>query len=232
MKYVLLAFLYFISARRQPRSDGHVHRPKKTEKQLNIFKKAAAASALAVLACGSASAAVITFDDFYSEAGASHYLPILTYANSSYTADGYTFASSGGVVVHHAVVGSLLSLDSTLGASIGVTTTLSSGGNFSLSSLDLTALTKETVTFTAVTAAGATVQESFTSKFGTSTFNFTNPAFADVKSVSWTQSSNILKDYAVDNVTLAAAVPEPATYAMLFAGLGLLGFMGRRKKSA
>ena len=33
----------------------------------------------------------------------------------------------------------------------------------------------------------------------------------------------------IDNVSLMAAVPEPETYAMLGAGLGLLAFIGRRK---
>jgi len=32
-------------------------------------------------------------------------------------------------------------------------------------------------------------------------------------------------------IVLTAAVPEPGTYAMLFAGLGLIGFMARRRKS-
>ena len=36
----------------------------------------------------------------------------------------------------------------------------------------------------------------------------------------------------LDNVSVTAAVPEPETYAMLLAGLGLLGFIARRKKSA
>ncbi len=34
----------------------------------------------------------------------------------------------------------------------------------------------------------------------------------------------------LDSLTLAAAVPEPETYAMLLAGLALVGFAGRRKQ--
>ncbi|TXT22552.1 MAG: hypothetical protein FD134_2457, partial [Gallionellaceae bacterium] len=34
------------------------------------------------------------------------------------------------------------------------------------------------------------------------------------------------------NIAPPPAVPEPETYAMLLAGLGLLGFVGRRKKTA
>ena len=35
----------------------------------------------------------------------------------------------------------------------------------------------------------------------------------------------------LDNVTLTAAVPEPETYAMMFAGLGLMGAIARRSKA-
>jgi hypothetical protein len=35
---------------------------------------------------------------------------------------------------------------------------------------------------------------------------------------------------AVDNIMVAAPVPEPETYAMMLAGLGLLGFAARRRK--
>jgi len=36
----------------------------------------------------------------------------------------------------------------------------------------------------------------------------------------------------LDNVSLTAAVPEPETYAMLLAGLGLVGVIARRRKAA
>ncbi len=35
----------------------------------------------------------------------------------------------------------------------------------------------------------------------------------------------------VDNLTLAAAVPEPETYALMLAGMGLVGWMARRRRS-
>lgn len=35
----------------------------------------------------------------------------------------------------------------------------------------------------------------------------------------------------LDNVSITAAVPEPSTYGMMLLGLGLVGFMARRKKA-
>ncbi|MHA4867153.1 PEP-CTERM sorting domain-containing protein [Duganella sp. PWIR1] len=38
-------------------------------------------------------------------------------------------------------------------------------------------------------------------------------------------------DFAVDQISLTSAVPEPTTYAMLLAGLGMLGFVARRRRN-
>jgi hypothetical protein len=46
-----------------------------------------------------------------------------------------------------------------------------------------------------------------------------------------TSATSINTDALVDNVSVAAAVPEPETYAMLLAGIGLIGFMARRRKA-
>lgn len=54
---------------------------------------------------------------------------------------------------------------------------------------------------------------------------------AGIKYAAFTFSSD-LGYYAVDNVETVAAVPEPETYAMLFAGLGMLALAKRRRSKA
>lgn len=68
---------------------------------------------------------------------------------------------------------------------------------------------------------------SFAENDFSSTFQFTSLRFYDVNNVDVTQWVNVTF---ADGMTIANPVPEPETYAMLLAGLGMLGFAARRRK--
>ncbi|MBA4143109.1 MAG: PEP-CTERM sorting domain-containing protein [Nitrosospira sp.] len=54
-------------------------------------------------------------------------------------------------------------------------------------------------------------------------FGITRPT-ADIRSISFTGTGLV-----ADNITFASPIPEPETYAMMLAGLGLMGLFARRR---
>jgi hypothetical protein len=108
------------------------------------------------------------------------------------------------------------------------------GGAFNLASVDLTVmypgLTGDgnvAVTFTGTKLDNSTVMQSFNVNDGApQTFTFTG--FTNLASVSWADNATY---HQFDNINVAA-VPEPETYAMFLAGLGLMGFVARRRIAA
>jgi hypothetical protein len=94
-------------------------------------------------------------------------------------------------------------------------------GNFAAGSVTLTATDADgTVT---QTISGATL----TSFLG---FVSSTGALSSATLVSVQPTTGFLWP-TTDNLTLAAAVPEPETYGMMLAGMALVGFMARRRRS-
>ena len=104
------------------------------------------------------------------------------------------------------------------------------GGAFSLGAIDLVmmypGLTEDgaDVTFTGVTMDNSIVTQSYhVADAGVLSVSFAN--FTNLSSVTWTDGAMY---HQFDNINVAA-VPEPESYAMFLAGLGLLGFAARRR---
>jgi hypothetical protein len=124
-----------------------------------------------------------------------------------------------------------------MAASVGAKTTLTQigGGAFNLKSIDLAQLLGPggqdySVTFIGTKAdmSGPVTQTlAFTGSW--QTFNFND--FTNLSMVTWKENGSINRDFLVDNIKVTA-VPEPETYAMLMAGLGLVGYAARRRKSS
>jgi len=119
-----------------------------------------------------------------------------------------------------------------------LTLTNDMGNPFSVQSIDLSELNGDNsadVNFTGQVSGGGTVMQTFTLDgvaFGAETFIF-NAIFTNLTSLSWVQISPF---HQFDNIVLneggVSPVPLPAALPLMAAGLGLMGFVGRRKKQA
>lgn len=191
----------------------------------SIFIRAAALLALA--AGTSAQAAVIDFDALAAPGWGTTLRP-------DYSEDGFqlttNFGFFGSVHANNLLYAGSAGLYNTPLA----TTSLAraGGGAFSLNSIELADLFSVgrrayDVTFIGHVLGGGTVNQTFS----VSTANVFSPhtfsGFNNLLSVTWKES--LTRVHQFDNINVTA-VPEPGTYAMLLAGLGLLGFMGRRKR--
>jgi hypothetical protein len=205
-----------------------------------------ASVAAAVLSAATAHAAVIDFD----AASVSNLLhadnTLLgladVYYGTSYTEDGFVLTSSFGLSSAHALFvadddNSLIrpAADSyAMGSTARATTTLTAANHsaFSITSIDLSKqiLLGGSVTFYGVKADNsATVHQTFNYNGSWNTYTF-DSTFTGLSSLSWKQGAVLAGKVQWDNINVSA-VPEPSTYAMLMAGLGLVGLARRRKQA-
>ena len=110
------------------------------------------------------------------------------------------------------------------------------GGLFSFAAVDLAANNgAATYSFvgmklgaTVFSQDGAEAARFAATPFGFDTVLSTDASLIDTLLISLTGFGT---SYNIDNINVAlSAIPEPETYAMLLAGLGLMGFIARRKK--
>jgi hypothetical protein len=88
---------------------------------------------------------------------------------------------------------------------------------------------EENLTFVGITPRGGIISQTIDvlgSSYSPINYSF-GTTFSEVVSVFWVQDRVVQ----IDSISVAAAVPEPSTWAMMILGFGGVGFMAYRRKS-
>jgi len=192
-----------------------------------MVQKLALAVALAVGIGQPAHAAIIDFEEL---SGGSQ--------GSSLTTQGFVFSSTHNFWLNSSGANGTKTLSEYEGATVTVSAV--GGGLFSLTSLDYADIFNigegfHQVAFVFNTASGVistTRATDWPAGMQAETFNI-----AGISSFSYVSTSEFPGEGAIqlDNLVLtldtAAAVPEPATWAMMFAGFGIVGYSMRRRST-
>src|ERR1035437_2457796 len=198
------------------------------------MKKTILAMAVAIFAQGYAlesSAAVLTFESLSS--AADNYSFATTYTEQGFklddiTASGTGFSTWGTSSPFYSGSTALIN-DNWLGLT---RLTQVGGGAFALNSIALVTMYPgitddgSDVTFTGIKTDSTIVTQTFhvADAAAQMTFAFAS-GFTNLSAVTWTNDSNM---HQFDNINVAA-VPEPESYALFLAGLGIVGVISRRR---
>jgi hypothetical protein len=90
------------------------------------------------------------------------------------------------------------------------------------------------VTVTATDSLGATIAQTISPSSATAGSFLGFVSDANIASLTIASATGQVAPFvwpSVDNLTLAAAIPEPGTYALMLGGLGLVGFLARRRRA-
>jgi hypothetical protein len=202
-------------------------------------------------------AKTITFDGLAGTAMAGNSIVGTTYtgfaANTPATVDGFQFRSSGG---SEFVLGAAYTAAPCCNGDLGplayngtdyligvpdISVSKADGGAFALKGFDLAEWDNThtaSISLTTSGPSGSTTQilplSLFSNNLITVGNDFSHFSLIGYDNVtSFTLTGSVSWAYiAMDNLDVAAPIPEPETYAMMLAGLGLLGVMTRRRKQA
>lgn len=195
----------------------------------STFLRAAAFIAISAAASARAEQSVIDFDALATPGFGVTLLP-------AYSEDGYQLTTNSGLLGSFHSSSPLYAGSPSMTNTPLATTSLTRAGGaaFSLDSIELADLFSlgsgpYDVTFLGHLAGGGTVSQTFSINTGSAFSPHSFSGFSHLASVTWQQG--LMRLHQFDNIVVTS-VPEPGTYAMLLAGLGLFGWMSRRKRSA
>lgn len=195
------------------------------------------ATALALSCATTANAAIVDFEDL----GVAPGTQLNTGNGVPQNSGGFTFTpgpndTSGINDMHfHNMDGFGDNGGTNLGTHDDVVMTKVGGGVFSLSSFDFAGFGTETgVDLVGLLFGGGTLSTSFVADGVASSYqNFSLSGWNNLVSVTWTKPSDGGNGFFLDNINTGAsgAVPEPASWAMMIAGFGLVGGSLRTRRT-